>query len=506
MLGFQGRIAELALALSLAHALLSPRCWAQAAPSEVTPDAATLALVVSEASALVSIDGAVKGVTPLEAPLGLPVGRHRLELFKAGFQRIAQDIELVAGAQSLSFELRAEPTKARLNVGASSLPATLLVDGQEQGALPGSFEVTPGEHTLSARGRDAISTEQRVTVLAGETAVVTLAMQPRMARLQIHVTEASIFVDGKWVGVGDFVGPIAPGHHHVRLKRIGYSAKEFDLTLRADEAWNVPNIDWGSPNASESSQVERPAWAGVYAQLGLVGLFGPSPTDELKRDCPAARQGGSCAWHRSYGGGLALRVGYSFGWFALEGLALGAVDAWYDEARYETATTRAQSEFYGPARSEQYTFVRYGGGLGIGTRLLSPTSGVRATLGVAFGVLARRERYLRVSSTVSTVSPPIGPTVRIPDARADSSKADGDTSALLLVDAGVLFGSTPGLKLHVGALLAATFGSSSEVPARHGSLGRDATGAALPFGTGAIDISRGSQVFFGPILGVQFGH
>ena len=121
------------------------------------------------------------------------------------------------------------------------------------------------------------------------------------------------------------MGSALPGHHHVRLKRVGYPAKEFDVTLVADEAWNVPDIDWGTPNASERPEADAPAWPGVYAQLGLMGLIGPSPTDELKRDCPAARQGGRCSWHPSYGGGLALRVGYSFGWFAVEGVALGTI-------------------------------------------------------------------------------------------------------------------------------------------------------------------------------------
>ena len=145
--------------------------------------------------------------------------------------------------------------------------------------------------------------------------------------------------------------------------------------------------------------------------------------------------------------------------------------------------------------------MRYGGGLGVGARLLSPTRSVRATLGVALGALGRRERYFRVASAVSTVSSPVGPTVQIPDARADSSKSDADTSALLLIDAGILFGSTPGLKFHFGALLAATFGSSSEVPGRHGSLGRDGSGAPLPYGTGALSISSGSAALLRSYLG-----
>jgi hypothetical protein len=33
-----------------------------------------------------------------------------------------------------------------------------------------------------------------------------------------------------------------------------------------------------------------------------------------------------------------------------------------------------------------------------------------------------------------------------------------------------------------------------------------ATVARGTFGSGAIDISRGSQLFFGPSLGVQFGY
>jgi len=489
------------------HALHAPTCRAEVSAAEALADTGSVSLVVSEASVLVTVDGLVKGVTPLEGPLTLPVGAHRLELFKAGFARIARDITVEPGAQSLSFQLQAELRAAQLSVGASLLPASLLLDGRDVGPLPWSGEVPPGEHTLSARGSGTASAEQRVSVQAGERAVVTLTVNVRPAQLRVQVADASIFVDERWVGVGAFEGTLPPGKHHLRLKRIGYSAKEYDMTLAAGEVWNVSNISWGEPNARVRDDDPRPVFAGMYTQVGLLGLFSQSPTDELKQDCPAARTGGSCEWHRSYGGGLGVRVGYSFGWVALEGLALASVDGWYNEARYDVGTSATESEFYGPPRTERYTFARYGGGLGVGARLLSPTSGVRGTLGAAIGFLHRWERYFLVSSTVTKVVSPAGTTAKVPDARADSSEVDGDTCGLFVADAGVLFGSTPGLKFQLGFLLAATFGSRSRVGPEHGTLGRDpTTGVGVPWGSGSIDVSRGTQLFFGPVLGVQLGH
>lgn len=489
------------------HALCAPVCLAEAAVADALAESGTVLLTVSEASVLVTVDGLVKGVTPLEAPLTLAVGVHRLELFKAGFVRVAQDMKVTSGAQSLSFQLQAEVRVAQLSVGATLLPASLLLDGRDVGPLPWSGEVPPGEHTVSARGAGAASAEQRVSVQAGERAVVTLTMNERPAQLRVQVEDASIFVDDKWVGVGAFEGTVPPGSHHLRLKRIGYAAKDYAVTLAPGEAWNVSNISWGEPNARVTDDSVRPVFSGMYTQVALLGLFSQLPTDELKQDCPAARTGGSCEWHRSYGGGLGVRVGYSFGWVALEGLGLATADGWYNEARYDVASSAAQSEFYGPPRSERYTFARYGGGLGVGARLLSPTSGVRATLGATIGFLHRWERYFRVSSTVTKVVTPTGTTAKIPDARADSSDVDNDTSGLFVADAGVLFGSTPGFKFQLGFLLAATFGSQSRVGPEHGTLGRDpTTGVGVPWGSGAVDVSRGTQLFFGPTLGVQLGH
>jgi hypothetical protein len=404
-------------------------------------------------------------------------------------------------------EAPAAPAAGRLSVGADVLPAQLWLDGEQVGSLPWSGEVTPGEHALIARAPSAISDERRVSVLAGESVVVSLNLRPRRARLVIDAQHASIYLDDAWMGVGKFDGVVPAGRHKVRLKRIGFAAKEYDVELAPDETWRLENVGFAAPLAPGLVDAEpRPPWRGIYGQLGLIGWLSQKPTDELRRECPPATLGGTCAWHRSYGGGLGVRVGYSFGWLALEGVALALADAWYHELHYATAQSAADSEFYGPPRKEQYTFARYGGGLGVGARVFTPTQGVRGSLGVAVGFLARVERYFRVAETSSRVTTPFGTSV-VPDARADSSDTDSQACPLVLADLSVLFGGTPGVKLQLGFLVAATFGSRTAAAPLRGTLGRDSTTAEpLPFGTGALDISRGTQVFFGPILGTQFGH
>lgn len=504
---WRSKVGLLLVVLGVVLTLWPSRAWAQAAASEQPPlSSAQLTLEVAERGVLVEVDGVVRGVTPLEGPLDLPVGKHQLSLSKVGLVPVRQEVDLAAGPQSLGFQLRPQPTTGRLSVGASPLPAELWLDGEQVGTLPWSGEVPPGEHALVARGAAAVSEERRVSVLVGENVVVTLSLAPRRARLLIEVEHASIYVDDAWMGVGRFEGFVPVGKHRVRLKRIGFPAKEYDVDLAPDETWRLSNVSFVEGVAAGMPDSERrPAWPGVYGQLGLFGWFSQNPTDELRRDCPALVAGGSCESHPSYGGGLALRVGYSFGWVAVEGLVAGVGDGWYDKVRYDVAQSAEESPFYGPARSERYTFARYGGAFGVGARILTPTQGVRGTLGLVFGLLARVERYFRVASTTSLITSPLGSTT-IPDARAETSRSDSQACPLLLADLGVLFGSTPGLKFHLGVLLAASFGSSTEAPARRGTLGRDDAGQPLPFGSGAIDISWGSQIFFGPILGVQFGH
>jgi hypothetical protein len=494
------------LAGLLLPALMTKPGLAQTPVEASTSDEALLTLDVSEQSALVSIDGLVKGVTPLTGPLTLPVGRHRLELFKAGFQRETRELDLQAGPQAMSLTLEAE--QAKLSVTSASLPAELFIDGQGMGPLPWSGQVSPGEHVLSAQSATAKSAELRTNVSAGGTTLVKLSLVPRTASIVIDVPQAAISIDGRRVAVGAWAGNVSPGKHRVELERAGFRPKVFEVTLAADQTRRLADSTWEASSTSQPRSHTTAESRGVYGQIGLLGLFSRSTTDELRRKCPAATTtpGGRCEWHSSYGGGLALRVGYSFGWFAFEGLALGGADGWYDKSIYTLARTRDESDFYGPARTERYTFLRYGAAFGVGARFFSPTRVVRATLGVNLGLLRRWERYFRVASATTSVTTALG-TSTLPDANGETSAVDRDTSGLFVVDGGVLLGSTPGLKLHLGMLLAASFGSASKVKATHSALGRDPlSGTRGPYGSGALEISHGTQVFFGPILGVQFGY
>jgi len=498
--GLQGSVASFARAVRFAlfavacvatQSLVTFRSLAQApAAVDAAEHATTLTLTISEPSVLVTIDAVVQGVTPLEAPLELAPGRHRLELFKQGFQRIVRDLEVSPGAQSLSFELVAEGASGKLSVGASLLPAALILDGNEVGPLPWTGDAAPGEHLLSARSADAEGPDLNVTVRTGETTVATLSLHVRTARLRIEAPDASISLDSKWLAVGSWSGEASPGKHRIHLQRVGFPAKEFDVSLAPGEEWTLPNVAWDAAPALPG-EAKPVAWAGVYAQLGLFGLFGSKPTDEIKQDCPAARVNpGRCHWHPPAGGGLGVRVGYSFGWVAVEATVTGQADAWYERTQYQTAETAQESDFYGPPRTERYTFLRYGTAVALGARLLTPTHYIRGTLGLSAGVLQRWERYFRVATTVSKLATPLGGAM-IPDARTDSSDVASSACPLLLADVGVLLGDTPGLKLHLGLVLEASFGGDAHVSSTHAVLGRDpSTGQSVPFGSGPVDSNR----------------
>src|SRR5260370_41101854 len=103
-------------------------------------------LSVSEAGALVVVDGQQVGTTPLADPITLNLGKHTLSVSKGGFQSVEQALDVAGGSETpLAFTLVAQLHVARLIV-ASDESGTLVAEGQSAGQRRLAGQVAFGSH------------------------------------------------------------------------------------------------------------------------------------------------------------------------------------------------------------------------------------------------------------------------------------------------------------------------------------------------------------------------
>jgi hypothetical protein len=277
-------------------------------------------------------------------------------------------------------------------------------------------------------------------------------------------------------------GSLAAGRHEVTIEAPGYRTYKRAFLVHAGETFVEDAHLVGESGAPGATRYE-----GIYSGLAFLGYATASgASNGLAQSCPAR----PCDTPSPLGAGLMVRVGYSFGWIGVEGLVLGSYDHTTASVAYD-----ANTAVNGPPRTESYDFHRFGGGGAVGVRLTSKHPHVRFTGGVFGGVVERGNLFKRVANATNA-------TMNVTDEY--TSDTISYTAPILLLDAGVLFGWANGAKFHVGVVSLFEFvGGAVSAPAptpdRH--LGDNfAVLDATP-----TELTAGTQVFIGPMLGLDFG-
>jgi hypothetical protein len=187
-----------------------------------------------------------------------------------------------------------------------------------------------------------------------------------------------------------------------------------------------------------------------------------------------------------------LRVGYSFDIFALEIVGAFNVDHYESPLHLSTNASASLNGFD--------TFV------GLGGRVTSHGTAIRGTLGIAPGVAIHVINLDDGSGSVgnqcqsSTLSP-CGTGGNSPDYTASA----GYVAPGFLFDGGMLLGSGPGSRFYLGLHAWLDF-----APTVYVGPDPSATQGVFPasafFHGGTLKLAGGPQFYFGPTLGVQFGH
>lgn len=484
----------------------------QAKLDEIKALTAQLSLQVSEVDAEVQLDGAVVGRSPLTEPLLANPGPHQITLNKPGFVALTQQLVLTRGVNSLSLQLVPEVVTGKLRVTTSAQGVTeLLVDNQVVGLLPWEGSLPVGKVTLIARTSDQTSLPLEVLVERDIVKPIVLALLANEGVLDVSSAAAGIriAIDGRDVGRQNWRGSLPVGSHRLQLTRDGFVAQDQDVQVQAGSTSNIVVGHWvatARPGAEAKPREDR----GLYFRLDLAGAFSAG-SDGVTQHCAEKNTlaPASCSPRNPLGGSLGLRVGYRFNWIAPELFGLGNFAVSYVRAQFDDTTLSGADPFYGPARREDYIFFRYGWAAGAGVRATSPTSPIAATGAVGVGVFGESGRYARSTTTVSTVSTvPGGPTFSAPAAQSTTSSVETTYAPGLMLDAGVLLGSSVGTKLYLGVMAQIEFAPehSRTAPLTSKYALNPATGMAYDYGTPGLDIVSGTQFRIGPVLGFQFGY
>lgn len=425
---------------------------------------------VTDAGATVAVDGHEAATTPLTGPLRVNLGPHTITVTKAGFEPLAKDVKLSGGDEAaLDGPLQPEITTGHLIVSAPvEAKVEVWLDGKDVGPAPWEGDVAPGTHAVEARGADRYAASRPVDVDRRGHVEVALDLVARTGHLHVetHTSDGTILVDGRMVGTGTFDGPFPAGDHDLAVEASGYRTFHKTFSLHADQS-DVEDAQLETDTGAQRT-------SGVYSGFGLFGYATPS--------------GGSTflgsAGSSPLGTGLAIRVGYTFGWLAVEGMGFGQYD--YASGGRDTGSGTMTD----PTRHEDYAFHRFGGGGVLGLRVANKHPTLRFTASALGGVAALGNIYTQ-AATASTG-----------EQAKQTSSTTTYSAPVLMFDAGVLVGWPGGAKVHVAAVTMLQFvGSEVDAPA----MGKTALGNAGSYSTPPLGVAQGTQVFIGPIIGFDLG-
>ena len=202
------------------------------------PVQGTTVSVRSEPSgARISLGGNVIGVTPMDS-YSIKIGQSILKIEKEGYQ--PRDIAMVMRQgqdTSVFVQLVQAPRPARVTLAvADAGGGSVLVDGSPRQL--GTFEVEPGNHTVTFRHPQFGSKEFPVTLRPGENRKLTCYF---MGYISVNAEPFGyLWIDGKstvpLVETPRDRYPLPPGKHKVTVKRAGYKTVEGEVEVNVEPA------------------------------------------------------------------------------------------------------------------------------------------------------------------------------------------------------------------------------------------------------------------------------
>jgi hypothetical protein len=429
----------------------------------------TIKITSSEPGAEVKIDGKPIGTTPQPPTRRVGLGPHKIEVTKAGFEPFEKQVEVASQAEAtVEAPLHAEVTTGHVSVREKTgrTDVHVFVDGEDKGPAPWEGDLAPGDHAIEAKGTGIAAAKRIVSVERKQKAEVVLEASSTVGRFRLKVVpkSATILVDGTRAGEGSYESDVPVGHHRIQASAPGFETVTREMTLEAGQAYaeDIVMVPVAAP---------PDPWAGFYGRFALAPMFFQGTETHPGTTTVGTNQNTS-----PLGGAVVVNVGYALKQF----VSFEATFAFLADTHTDSITPTNQS-------TVDFKYGSVNGFIGAGPRVTSHTDVIRFTFGASLGAAIRNYAFA------------------LSGGNAPFDGSGSYTAPGLMLDGGILLGSTPGAKFFLGGLLWLDFPAADVLTAQIPAA------ANLPpsvYSTTSREmlLSTGTQVYVGPTLGVQFGH
>ncbi len=168
------------------------------------------------AGARVRIDGIDVGETPL-TDIPVEAGEHTLSIARDRYLEHIQTIEIEGREVEQSFHAELLPAWANVTLATAPAGAEVMVDGEVIGSTPMTAEILQGQKQITLRASGHKAWQEEFDIIAGEDFVIPeVELEPADGLVFIRSTpnEASVTVDGDFVGLTPLEVALTPGENH----------------------------------------------------------------------------------------------------------------------------------------------------------------------------------------------------------------------------------------------------------------------------------------------------
>lgn len=205
---------------------------------QLAPLPGTVTLTTQPAGAVITVDEAVLGPSPLTDRV-FEAGRYAASASLARYQRWQGELDVIGRNQSQTLDIMMVPDWAQVTFTTTPVSVTATVDGEVSEITERGVEVLSGERSLTLSAPGFMPATIPLTIVAGvDQDLGSITLTPADATLTLNSTPAGagVSVDGTFAGLTPMVLPLSPGENHtISLSKAGYRGARLSLSLSRGE-------------------------------------------------------------------------------------------------------------------------------------------------------------------------------------------------------------------------------------------------------------------------------